>query len=93
MARVADRLAAGLHGIPEERIRERYERSMERAVEALNFVDHAVLLDNSSASQAFRLVAEFNDGRRVAVIDDIPSWAAAILSRFALRIRTEESSL
>jgi predicted ABC-type ATPase len=63
VARVADRVASGLHDIPEHVIRERYDRSLERAANALSIADHALLIDNSSADTPFRVVAELDDGR------------------------------
>jgi len=84
VARVADRVAAGLHDIPEEKIRERYELSLERAGDALHIADHAVLFDNSSAGVPFRPVLEFDSGKIVAEAQDIPEWADRILLRFII---------
>ena len=87
VARVADRVAAGLHNIPEHLIRERYERSLERAAAALSVADHALLLDNSSAETPFRVVAEIVDGRIVGDdgefgwLTDL-RWADYVLSLF-----------
>ncbi|HEX3465038.1 MAG TPA: zeta toxin family protein [Candidatus Elarobacter sp.] len=90
VARVADRVAAGLHGIPEARIRDRYDRAIERGADALRFVDHALLLDNSSATEPFRLVAEVQAGVVVATASALPRWAGRMLLRFSLGIRTGE---
>ena len=92
VARVADRVAAGLHDIPEEKVRERYERSLERAADALRIVDHALLLDNSSISEPFRAVAEIDRGEIVAQDNDLPRWARGVLLRFSLGIRTGETN-
>jgi predicted ABC-type ATPase len=90
VARVGDRVAAGLHDIPEAKIRDRYERSIQRAMDAVLFVDRAVLLDNSSAAEPFRLVAEIDHGRVIARGDDLPWWAHFIVLRVLQEQRTEE---
>jgi predicted ABC-type ATPase len=82
VARVADRVASGLHDIPEPLIRGRYDRSLDRAADALPIVDHAVFLDNSSVETPFRPVAEVVHGTVVAEADDLPRWTMRILSRF-----------
>jgi predicted ABC-type ATPase len=88
VARVADRVAAGLHDIPERQVRDRYERSLQRAADALHLVDHALLIDNSSAAAPFRLVAETDRGNIVAKADGVPQWARLVLARFLSGIRT-----
>ncbi|HTD33995.1 MAG TPA: hypothetical protein VK665_10065, partial [Candidatus Elarobacter sp.] len=79
VARVADRVRAGLHDIPEEKIRERYERSWRNATTALAIVDHGLILDNSSIEVPFRLIAEIEHGEVVALADDVPTWVASML--------------
>jgi predicted ABC-type ATPase len=81
VARVADRVAAGQHDIPESLIRERYTLSLDRAAEALRIADHALLIDNSSVTTPFREVVEI-DGQKVIVTnDDVPQWAYRIVRR------------
>ena len=36
--------------------------------------DHALVIDNSSATQPFREVAEFENGARTAVDTPLPTW-------------------
>ena len=90
VARVADRVAAGLHDIPEQRIRERYDLSLSRAADALHIADHALLIDNSSARFPFRAVAEFDRGRVVALDSNLPRWAGTVMNRFAAGIGSTE---
>jgi predicted ABC-type ATPase len=80
VARVADRVAAGLHDIPEDAIRERYERSLERAGIALLFADRGLLIDNSSATTPFREIVEIDDGAVVAYSDNLPQWVFRVLA-------------
>jgi predicted ABC-type ATPase len=89
VARVADRVAAGLHDIPERAIRDRYERSLKRAAVALSIADHAVLIDNSSIVRPFRPIAEIENGRLVSSLgpqgrDAVPDvkWVNAVLRSF-----------
>jgi predicted ABC-type ATPase len=87
VARVADRVAAGMHNIPEERVRERYERSIETAADALRSVDHAILFDNSSVGEPFRPIFEIKNGTIVAQVEDLPTWARRLLRRFSSGVR------
>jgi predicted ABC-type ATPase len=83
VARVADRVAARLHAIPEQMIRDRYDRSLRRAAEALPIADHALFIDNSSARFPFREIAEFESLRPIAVADPFPLWMVRVLQHFA----------
>jgi len=89
VVRVADRVAAGLHDIPREEIIRRYQLSMLRAAQALEFVDHAVFLDNSSADEPFLLVAEFDEKRWTAHAYPVPEWFRVIVLA-TVGIRPEE---
>ena len=91
VSRVADRLAAGMHDIPEEKVRERYERSIERAADALRIVDHAILIDNSSVGEPFRLVVEMENGTILAQVEHLPQWARRLLIRASSGVRTGTS--
>lgn len=89
VARVADRVAGGLHHIPEPLIRARYDRSLQRAADALHIVDHALLLDNSSAAMPFRLVLEAVSGTILVQGAKVPpDWVDRIRRRFELGITT-----
>ena len=81
VARVADRVAAGLHDIPEQKIRERYEVSLSRAADAVRIADHALLIDNSSVVVPFREVLEFDEGATVGVAPELPQWVLRVLGR------------
>ncbi|MDB5069315.1 MAG: hypothetical protein JWM87_426 [Candidatus Eremiobacteraeota bacterium] len=91
VARVADRVAAGLHGIPEQRIRDRYVRALTRAADALCFVDHAIVLDNSSATAPFRLLLEIEQGEITSREAVLPRWAQLIQALFFDGIRKGDS--
>ncbi len=76
--RVATRVAAGGHMIPEDRIRARYTSSFDNLVRLLREVETATLFDNSDQP---RRVATIRAGRLVEVADDVPDWAKSILYR------------
>jgi predicted ABC-type ATPase len=61
IGRVAARVELGGHGVPDEKIIERYEKSMTNMAKALSIVDKAFFFDNSTnitATATFPLIAE-----------------------------------
>lgn len=79
VARVADRVVESGHSVPEEKIRERFERLWLLVVDAIDRSDHAPVYDNT-APDVTRIVARFVDGDPVGAID-WPAWAPAELLR------------
>jgi predicted ABC-type ATPase len=59
--RVASRVAAGGHGIPEGTIRRRYETSLERLRDAIRLADRTSIVDNSSLAGP-SLLMQITDG-------------------------------
>jgi predicted ABC-type ATPase len=71
----------GEHDVPEEKIGERYDRSLGLLFEATQLVDRAYLFDNSE--KGHRLIAECESGRFV-VGRPVPNWfIAAVLERLS----------
>lgn len=70
--RVVERVRRGGHAVPEQKIRERYDRLWDYLVAAIQIVDVAEVLDNSSARNPFRPCARYVHG----VLDGTPSWPA-----------------
>lgn len=68
--RVLDRVAAGGHRVPEEKIRARYRRLWELTVQARRRADHAFYYDNTSLEQPFRQVAAY----RLGAANGVPDW-------------------
>lgn len=68
--RVAERVRRGGHAVPEPKIRERYDRLWGHLAAAIQIVDVAEVLDNSSARKPFRPCARFAHG----ALDGTPSW-------------------
>ncbi|MFD4267200.1 zeta toxin family protein [Rhodococcus sp. NPDC058481] len=71
VARVAERVVEGGHRVPEDKIRERYERLWSLVAEAIDRTDHATVYDNTAADVT-RIVARFVDGEAVGE----PTWPA-----------------
>ena len=73
--RIMERVEAGGHDVPDEKIVTRFPRTFANLRQALTFVDQAFLFDNSSADQPYRFVAEFRNGRRRRRKGYRPAWA------------------
>jgi predicted ABC-type ATPase len=77
--RIDQRVAAGGHDVPRDRIASRFARSLANLRAAIKFVPLVKIYDNSSIQEPFRLIAIFNAGRRVFVAESIPDWAKSVL--------------
>jgi predicted ABC-type ATPase len=73
-ARVMERLEAGGHDVPDEKIIARFPRSLENLRAAVMFVDQAFIFDNSSVQEPYRWVAELRSGRIIRKGRYQPSW-------------------
>lgn len=78
VARVEDRVQAGGHLVPEERIRGRYARLWTYVADARTLVDRAAFYDNSRLDAPFRRVAVDEYGQ-VLGRPAWPVWAPAAL--------------
>jgi len=74
MARVAQRVEEGGHDVPDQKIVERFPRTLRNLRNTLTFVDTAFIFDNSSADEPYRFVAELKSGRVVQRGETQPSW-------------------
>jgi predicted ABC-type ATPase len=78
MARVIQRVDAGGHDVPDEKLVERFPRTLANLRAAIPLVDEAFLFDNSSDVEPFRLVAVYSDSVLVERREPIPPWAAGL---------------
>jgi len=78
--RVLERVRRGGHTVPEQKIRDRYDRLWDHVGRAMGIADVAEVFDNSSARAPFRLCASFEHG----VLIGIPSWPAWVPSALAI---------
>jgi predicted ABC-type ATPase len=79
VGRVAHRVALGGHTVPEDKIRQRYRRLWSLVAAAVPLVELVTFYDNMDDRAAFRVVAEYEQGRLVGV-PDWPAWAPAELT-------------
>jgi predicted ABC-type ATPase len=82
IARVVERVDAGGHDVPDDKILSRFPRTLQNLTQVLEFVDHAFLFDNSSAKEPFRFVAEFSNSALVRRGKRRPKWAVSLLKTF-----------
>lgn len=78
VARVALRVDAGGHDVPEDKIRARYDRLWRHIVEAVAVADGSKFYDNSNAEHAYRIIGRYDHGQPTGSVD-WPSWAPATL--------------
>lgn len=75
VSRVANRVAKGGHDVPEDKIVERYHRSLALLLDALRHTDRAYLFDNSGTAAA--LVAEVTGAETLEIkTETVPRWFA-----------------
>ena len=77
VARVARRVAAGGHDVPEDKIRSRWQRLWEHVVSMIELVDSAEIFDNSGPGP--RTIATFTAGDLVGTAQ-WPTWAPTALT-------------
>jgi predicted ABC-type ATPase len=77
ISRIAERVVAGGHDVPEEKVRARYYRSLELLPEAIQASHRAYIFDNSRSGTERTLIAELEGGSRMKLqLDhaDTPIW-------------------
>lgn len=79
LSRVSDRVAEGLHDIPESDVRRKYAWSIGRLAAAFDLADHVMIIDNASATEPFRLVAVAESGKIIYRSANVPRWASDAL--------------
>jgi predicted ABC-type ATPase len=78
--RIDQRIAAGGHDVPRDRIATRFERSLQNLKQAITFVPRVELYDNSSIDEPYRHVATFVSGALTARLGGkLPRWARGIV--------------
>lgn len=74
VARVAHRVQAGGHDVPEEKVRARYDRTAPLIREAVRMADVGLVYDNSVAGQPPKLVLTFERGLLTRIRPGPPDW-------------------
>jgi predicted ABC-type ATPase len=78
IARVAQRVEAGGHDVPDDKILTRYPRTLANLRSLLDLADEVTLYDNSYLDQPFRPVAFLREGRLLDLARSVPSWTATL---------------
>lgn len=73
-ARVAQRVAAGGHRVPEDKVATRIPRMLANVKIALPLCDQVRVLDNSRLDQPFAPVLTVKQGRRLVHREPLPDW-------------------
>ncbi|MCW2855724.1 MAG: ATPase [Marmoricola sp.] len=76
--RVAQRVGRGGHTVPEEKIRDRYQRLWPLIVQAREVAHRTYFYENARAADPFRLIATYEEGALVGVAS-WPRWTPAPL--------------
>jgi len=79
--RIDQRVAAGGHDVPRDRIVKRFKRSLVNLRRAIDFVPLVKIYDNTSVDDPLRLVAVFENGKRSFLRRPVPRWARSIVTR------------
>jgi predicted ABC-type ATPase len=80
--RVGLRVVAGGHDVPEDRVRQRYERTLALAPSALGLADRAFVYDNSDSRRGLQAQAQLNAGRLLLSADRPAAWVNVLTTRF-----------
>jgi predicted ABC-type ATPase len=85
VSRVENRVQMGGHGVPRQKIVDRYARSLALLPEAIHYSDRAYLFDNSGESVDRVWLAEFTGGTEMELrTTRVPNWFnAAVLDQLA----------
>lgn len=81
-ARVCQRVRAGGHDVPPERLERRFRQSLENLRQALEFVPEIHVYDNSSSQAPYRLVLSARAGRTDFRVNPLPDWLKPIIPNF-----------
>lgn len=79
--RVAARFKQGGHDVPEDKIRERFERNKPLIRQAMLLADNAFVYDNSRFGVAPARCITFKDGKVIEVSGDVPAWARELYEK------------
>lgn len=78
VARVEHRTDGGGHGVPEEKIRGRFERNRGYIREAILMADVGFVFDNSILGDPPRRVLTFSSGALTSIAPNLPAWVEEV---------------
>lgn len=77
-ARVFQRVIAGGHDVPDDKIAARYDRVLQNLALLLDVSDELTIYDNSSAEVPYRVIARLQDVILTQVVRSLPDWLAPL---------------
>lgn len=78
-ARVASRVQAGGHNVPENKVNSRVPRTFANVRDSVGLADELHLVDNSSLVSPYVRIACWRDGVWETFVKDVPEWARRIM--------------
>ncbi len=79
LARVAQRVSAGGHNVPSEKIISRIPRVLKLMQQTFLLCDHVYILENSRLNNPFKQIAIIKNGQLEKKVKPLPEWAGKIL--------------
>lgn len=77
--RVDMRAAAGGHDVPQQKLHDRFPRTMQNLKRALTDLSNVLVYDHSDLDAGYCLVATREDGRKIELYPPIPAWLRPLL--------------
>jgi len=77
--RVSMRVSQGGHDVPDDRLRDRYPRTVANLRAAMARLPNVIVYDNEDLAAPYRRVVETVDGTVVFRSDDVPDWLRTLL--------------
>jgi predicted ABC-type ATPase len=78
----------GGHPVPEDKIVQRYHRSLDLLIDAIRHSNRSYVFDNSGQNQKRTWLAEITDGLTLEIkVDQLPAWfTKAVLEKSRTRL-------
>ena len=77
--RVAMRVSQGGHDVPNEKLLERFDRTLANLASALRELPHVLVFDNDDLARPYRLVVTMREGAVVERVATLPAWLERLL--------------
>lgn len=81
MQRIENRVEKGGHGVPEDKVKARYERVLPLVADATKYADRAMVLDNTDYLKGHQFVMALEHGKIINLANNIPEWAEKAYSQ------------
>ena len=77
--RVAMRVSQGGHDVPDEKLQQRFPRTLTNLKRAIERLPLVLVYDNSDLANPYRLVATFENGTAAGELTQAPQWLLGVL--------------